>query len=85
MFSSLGLLRISIHHQMRYNKRQTAYSEQQNKKVLAGQKTKAMKINMTLRGSAVMEEVTASIVVTFIYPGSVSHTPCDSVCGAGLR
>lgn len=29
---------------------------------------------MTLRGSAVTEGVTASIVVTFIYPGS----PCDS-------
>lgn len=36
---------------------------------------------MTLRGSAVTEGVSASIVVTFIYPGSVSHSPC----GAGLR
>lgn len=38
-----------------------------------------MKINMTLRGSAVPEGVTASIVVTFIYPGNVSYSPCDSV------
>lgn len=44
-----------------------------------------MKINMTLRGIAVLEGVTASIVVTFIYPGSTSHSPCDSICGAGLR
>lgn len=44
-----------------------------------------MKINMALRGSAVPEGVTASIVITFIYPGGVSHSPCDSVCGAGLR
>lgn len=40
---------------------------------------------MTLRGIAVLEGVTASIVVTFIYPGSTSHSPCDSICGAGLR
>lgn len=38
-----------------------------------------MKINMTLHGTAVLEGVTASIVVTFIYPGSIS------LCGAGLR
>lgn len=44
-----------------------------------------MKINMTLRGSAITEGVTASIVVTFIYPGSVSQSPCDCLCGAGLR
>lgn len=44
-----------------------------------------MKINMTLRGTAVLEGVTESIVVTFIYPGSMCHSPCDSVCGAGLR
>lgn len=61
--------------------------EQQNNKVLqaTGQKTKTMKINMTLCGTTVLEGVTASIVVTFIYPGSISHSPHDSICGAGLR
>lgn len=40
---------------------------------------------MTLHGTVVLEGVTASIVVPFIYPGSMSHSPCDSVCGAGFR
>lgn len=40
---------------------------------------------MTLCGTTVLEGVTASIVVTFIYPGSISHSPHDSICGVGLR
>jgi len=41
---------------------------------------------MSLRGTTVLEEVTASIVVIFIYPGSISDSPCDCLqCRAQMR